>query len=115
MNASLRLLRRVATAAGRPLKLTASLLLVAGVFCTSVSGQEPLRTIINRELALPPGMTIPAAGDAEFLRRVSLDLAGMPPSADEARRFLADTDPAKREKLVDQLLASAEHTRHLAS
>ncbi len=115
MNASLRLLRRAATAAGRPLMLTASLLLVAGLFCTSVSAQEPLRTIINRELALPPGMTIPAAGDAEFLRRVSLDLAGMPPSADEARRFLADTDPAKREKLVDQLLASAEHTRHLAS
>lgn len=115
MNASLRPLRRVATAAGRPLKLTASLLLVVGVCCTSAFGQEPLRAIINRELALPSGMTIPAAGDAEFLRRVSLDLAGMPPSADDARRFLADTDPAKREKLVDQLLVSAEHSRHLAS
>lgn len=55
----------------------------------------------------------PLAGDAEFLRRVYLDLTGMVPTPAQARAFLADNDPSKRAKLIDQLLASPEHARHL--
>ncbi len=51
--------------------------------------------------------------DAEFLRRVTLDLAGMLPTAAEARAFLSDSDPARREKLVDRLLASADYPRRM--
>lgn len=47
--------------------------------------------------------------DAEFIRRVSLDVIGTLPTADEARKFVSDTDPAKREKLVDKLLARPEY------
>ncbi len=47
--------------------------------------------------------------DAEFLRRVRLDVTGTLPSADEARSFVADKDPAKREKLVDRLLQSPDY------
>ena len=36
------------------------------------------------------------ASDAEFLRRVTLDLSGTIPSSDQARAFLADPDGAKR-------------------
>jgi mono/diheme cytochrome c family protein len=43
--------------------------------------------------------------DAEFLRRASLDTIGALPTPEEARAFLDDTDPAKREKLIDRLLA----------
>lgn len=43
--------------------------------------------------------------DAEFLRRSSLDAVGILPDPSEARAFLADTDPLKREKLIDRLLA----------
>jgi len=43
--------------------------------------------------------------DAEFLRRASLDTIGALPSAKEASAFLADTDPARRDKLIDRLLA----------
>ena len=43
--------------------------------------------------------------DAEFLRRASLDTIGVLPTAEEARAFLADTDPKKREKLIERLLA----------
>lgn len=43
--------------------------------------------------------------DAEFLRRVTLDTLGLLPTPEEARVFLEDTDPVKREKLVDRLLA----------
>src|SRR5207247_1645348 len=56
----------------------------------------------------------PPASDAEFLRRVYLDLAGTIPTADEARAFLADTDPSKREKLIDRLLASPAYARRMA-
>src|SRR5690242_19420328 len=40
----------------------------------------------------------PGASDAEFLRRVYLDLAGRIPSVAEARRFLASKRPDKRER-----------------
>jgi hypothetical protein len=45
----------------------------------------------------------PIAGDAEFLRRVTLDLTGRLPSASTAREFLANADPAKRAKYIDSL------------
>ncbi len=46
--------------------------------------------------------------DATFLRRASLDITGLLPEEDAAARFLADQDPAKREKLVDELLGRKE-------
>jgi len=56
----------------------------------------------------------PASGDAEFLRRVSIDLIGRIPTLEEAERFLADKSPDRRVRLVDQLLASAEYAEHWA-
>jgi hypothetical protein len=79
------------------------------------SQDEPLRTLIDKELTPVTGTAPPAASDAELLRRVSLDLTGMPPTADEARAFIADTAPDKREKLVDRLFASPQYPRHLAA
>lgn len=55
----------------------------------------------------------PLATDGEFLRRVSLDLTGLLPSVAETRAFLADTDPAKREKVVNRLLAHPSYPRHM--
>lgn len=57
----------------------------------------------------------PAAksSDEEFLRRVYLDLTGTIPASTEARQFLADKAAGKRAKLIDRLLASPEHARHL--
>ncbi|HEX6095162.1 MAG TPA: DUF1549 and DUF1553 domain-containing protein [Thermoanaerobaculia bacterium] len=46
------------------------------------------------------------ASDAEFLRRVTLDLTGAIPTAAEAQAFLADTAPDKRARKIDALLAS---------
>jgi hypothetical protein len=47
-------------------------------------------------------------GDAAFLRRLSLDLAGVPPSEAELKRFLADSRPNKRALQIDKLLAAPE-------
>ncbi|MDB5385465.1 MAG: hypothetical protein JWM11_1111 [Planctomycetaceae bacterium] len=46
--------------------------------------------------------------DQEFVRRVFLDLGGILPTPDETRAFLADSDPGKRAKLIDQLLDRSE-------
>ncbi len=48
----------------------------------------------------------PICSDATFLRRVSFDLTGRLPDGNEVRAFLADTQPDKRDRLVDQLLDS---------
>jgi hypothetical protein len=57
------------------------------------------------ELNIEPS---PLSTDAEFIRRAFLDAAGILPTADEVRRFLADPAPDKRVKLVDALLARPE-------
>lgn len=60
---------------------------------------------------------VPSEGcdDATFLRRVHLDVIGVLPTPDEARKFLADTSPDKRAKLVDALLARPEYADHWAN
>lgn len=54
------------------------------------------------------------ADDATYLRRVFLDIIGTLPTADEARRFLADNDPRKRARLVDELLDRPEYADYWA-
>jgi cytochrome c553 len=55
----------------------------------------------------------PLTGDAAFLRRVHLDIVGVPPTADEARAFLDDPSADKRTRLIDRLLADDDrHADH---
>lgn len=50
----------------------------------------------------------PLCDDATFIRRLSQDLLGIPPTADAARKFVADSSPTKRAKLIDDLLQRPE-------
>ncbi len=50
----------------------------------------------------------PLATDAEFLRRTMLDLTGRIPTPDDFNIFLADSDPSKRDRLVDSLIGTPE-------
>jgi hypothetical protein len=50
--------------------------------------------------------------DEDFLRRVYLDVIGTLPTPAEARTFLADRDPQKRQTLVDQLLDRPEYAMY---
>ena len=57
----------------------------------------------------------PVADDAEFLRRLSLDLVGRIPTASETRAFIASKDPDKRAKKIEELLGRPGYLNHFAS
>lgn len=56
----------------------------------------------------------PEADRAALLRRVTLDLTGLPPSPSEIDAFLADQAPGAYERVVDRLLASPRFGEHRA-
>ena len=75
---------------------------------------ETIDAHINARLQAEKLTAAEPVSDAGFLRRISLDLTGSIPDAETTRSFLADTDPSKRTKLVDQLLASEAFCNHMA-
>ena len=56
----------------------------------------------------------PEADKAMLIRRVSLDLTGIPPTPEEADAFFADTTPEAYEKVVDRLQASPRYGERMA-
>jgi hypothetical protein len=65
-----------------------------------------------KTLGLPPS---PLCDDGTFLRRVTIDIAGRLPTLEETQAFLAETNAAKYEKLVDRLLAGGDYADYFAS
>ena len=57
----------------------------------------------------------PEADRATLLRRVTLDLTGLPPTPQEVAEFLADKSDAAYERQVDRLLASPRYGEHMAA
>jgi hypothetical protein len=57
----------------------------------------------------------PAASDAEFLRRISLDLTGLIPCVADVRDFLADSTPDKRRRLIEQQLSDPLYVQHFTN
>lgn len=54
----------------------------------------------------------PVADDAEWIRRVYLDVVGRIPKAEEVDAFLKNDDKAKRSKKIDELLANPDYVRN---
>jgi hypothetical protein len=56
-------------------------------------------------------------GDEDFIRRVHLDLTGLPPTAEDVRKFIADKgdSKAKRAALVDHLVGNPDFVDHWAN
>lgn len=65
-----------------------------------------------KSIGIPPS---PVCDDATFLRRVSFDIAGRLPTAEEASVFLSDTSADKRDRVIDDLLRSPEHADFFAN
>lgn len=80
----------------------------------ALAGREhPVDRILDKSLA-DRGLSTPApVTDAEFLRRVSLDLVGLLPTPEQLDQFLADSTPDKRSRLIrtllDDRIAYADH------
>jgi hypothetical protein len=76
--------------------------------------QFDYRTVVDRfthkkwqELGIVPSEL---SGDEQFIRRASLDITGTLPTPDQVRKFLADPDINKRDKLIDALLDTPEYS-----
>ena len=70
-----------------------------------VDGRDhPVDRLIDSYLATGDRPLPESIDDSTFLRRVSLDLVGLLPTAEEARALLADSSPNKRDRLIDDLL-----------
>ncbi len=80
------------------------------------ASEELSRTIddcIDAQLDAHRIAPAPQVNDRQYLRRVTLDLAGRVPSLQELTEFDACNDSSKREQLVDRLLGSADFAYHM--
>jgi hypothetical protein len=76
------------------------------------AGEHPIDRFVAAKLA-SRGLTLsPEAAPHVLLRRVTLDLTGLPPTPEEVDAFLADKKPGAFERVVDRLLASPRYGEH---
>src|SRR5262245_60857828 len=105
----------------RLLVLVSATLIVSGAVASPAWAGEP--AVIARQIdqqiqqrldeeKLPTSLS---ADDAEFLRRVYLDLTGRIPTYDQAVAFLNSKAPDKRAQLIEELLARPEYGLHFAT
>jgi hypothetical protein len=101
------------------LGLSASARPVAAADVSSSPDPAPLTAAIDRHIV--DGLSArgvrpaPPADDATFFRRVNVALAGRIPLPAEVRAFLADSDPDKRRKAVEKLLANPAYANHFTT
>ncbi len=103
-------------------------MLMAGVFQATLLGEDELTGGVSRSSAMSKRIdqllderlselgwqAAGACSDASFLRRVMLDLTGTPPSGSEVLDFIEESEPNKRQKLVERLLNSPTCASHFA-
>lgn len=76
--------------------------------------QHPVDALVSARLA-QEGLDLSEQADrATLIRRLCLDLTGLPPDLDEVDAFVADTRPDAYERLVDRLLASPHYGEQMA-
>lgn len=85
----------------------------------STGSADPLVQYINEQIRSQWGENevtpSPAADDAEWIRRVYLDIVGHVPPAEETEKFVGDKDPAKRSKLIDRLLDDPDYVQNMSA
>ncbi|MCR9245056.1 MAG: PSD1 and planctomycete cytochrome C domain-containing protein [bacterium] len=76
--------------------------------------RNPIDAFVLARLAANGRSPNPAAQPAALLRRVTLDLTGVPPTLAELDAFLADSSDGSYERVVDRLLASPRYGERMA-
>ena len=77
-------------------------------------GRNPIDHFVLAHLKEEGLQPSPEADRSKLLRRVTLDLTGLPPSADDVREFLADESPKAYETAIERLLASPRFGERMA-
>jgi cytochrome c553 len=75
-------------------------------------GRNAIDSFVAARLEAAGLTPAPEADRSTLLRRVTLDLTGLPPTPDEVEAFLRDTRPDAYERVVDRLLASPRWGEH---
>lgn len=81
---------------------------------TDVPILNPIDAFIRKKLDAENLPVSPEASKRTLIRRVSLDLNGLPPSPAEVAGFVQDDSPDAYERLVDRLLASPAYGERMA-
>ncbi len=76
--------------------------------------RSPIDYFVLAQLEKAGLQPAPEADRAALIRRVSLDLTGLPPTPDEVDSFLADRSPQAYEKVIDRLLSSPRYGERMA-
>src|SRR5690349_16230806 len=83
-----------------------------GLLPLDVAVERAVDHYVEAALAAAKVRPVSPAEDAALLRRLTLDLVGRIPTPAEVQDYLASTDPQKKVKLVDRLMASPAFARH---
>lgn len=75
---------------------------------------HPIDQLVAKGLEANHLQPAPEADRATLIRRLSLDLIGLPPAPEEVAQFVADSSPDAYENLVDRLLASPHYGERMA-
>ncbi len=78
------------------------------------AGKYPVDTLVSAALTQKGLALRPAAAPQTLMRRLWLDLIGLPPAPELADKFAADPSPAAYERMVDELLAKPQFGEHWA-
>ncbi|MEX0793809.1 MAG: PSD1 and planctomycete cytochrome C domain-containing protein [Pirellulaceae bacterium] len=76
--------------------------------------EHPIDRLIHARLVEAGLEPAPPAARETLIRRLSLDLTGLPPTIAEVERFIQDDDPRAYERIVDRLLSSSRYGEHQA-
>lgn len=77
--------------------------------------QNPIDAFVQARLIATGRVPSPVATPEKLLRRVTLDLTGLPPTLEQVDAFVADPSDAAYEAAVDRLLASKAYAERMTS
>ncbi|WP_254509580.1 PSD1 and planctomycete cytochrome C domain-containing protein [Anatilimnocola floriformis] len=76
--------------------------------------KNPIDRFVLQKLQAAGMQPSPEAEKSTLIKRLSIDLIGLPPTPEEVAAFVADNDPRSYERLVDRLLASRHYGERMA-
>ncbi|MCB1279744.1 DUF1549 domain-containing protein [Prosthecobacter sp.] len=96
--------------------LTSALFVTLGIGCLSAASlpeSQKIDQLLAKDWEKAGLKPNPPASDEVLVRRLYLDIAGRIPTVEESQAYLKSSDPQKRAKLIETLLASDGYTSHM--